>query len=215
MAQGEGGGRPTKYRAHFVKQAKQLCKLGATEYELAQFFEISVETLRVWKLEHEKFSAAIKLGKAPPNRRTEMSLYHRANGYTYLSEEIFLVDHVEERPSPTEEDPKAITVIRTKTVLRVPVVKHMPPSDTALIFFLKNRMKERWRDFKATELTTPLGRPLALTYTPAGQELLQDYYAKLAQSAVAVAADPAAPHDLGSDGREWEEPGGDPDPRPR
>lgn len=218
MSQGEGGGRPTKYKAAYVKQAKHLCKLGATLWELAQFFEVDEETLRRWALQHPKFCGALKVGKRPADRRTEVSLYHRANGYTYQSEEIFLVDHVEERHNP--DDPPHPIIVRTKVPLRVPVVKHVPPDTTAAIFWLKNRDPKRWRDIKAVELSTLPGRPVALTYTPTGSQLLEDYHAKLAQSAAVVASVPAgthprAPDDLGPDGQEWEGPERDPDAGPR
>lgn len=216
MSQGEGGGRPTKYKAAYCKQAKALSRLGATDHEVAQFIGVSDSTFRLWMAEHPKFSAAIKLGKAPADKRAERSLYHRANGYSYESEEIFLVDEVTETPAPTPEDPKAVSITRTKTVLRVPTIKHVPPSDTALIFWLKNRRKDRWRDFKATEISTPPGRPMEVkTYAPGGPALLQDYYAKIAQSAAAADPDPEPHRPLGSARPGWEEPGDGEDVSPR
>lgn len=214
MSQGEGGGRPTKYKAAFCKQAKALSKLGATDLELAQFFEISVFTLNRWKLEYPKFSASIKLGKAPSDKRVELSLFNRARGYTYEAEELFPYDHIEERAGPTPESPKI--VVREKRVLRVPVLKHVPPDPTSMIFWLKNRRKDRWRDFKATEISTPPGRPMEVrTYTPGEPRLLEDYYAKIAQSAAAADPDPEPHRPLGSTGSEWEEPGDGEDVSPR
>ena len=214
MSQGEGGGRPTKYKAAFCKQAKALSRLGATEFELAQFFEVATSTITLWMQQHPKFSAAIKLGKAPSDKRTERSLFHRANGYTYESEELFLVDHTEETPAA---DPKLPPIIvRTKKVIRVPIVKHVPPDPTSIIFWLKNRRKDRWRDFKATELSTPPGRPMEVrTYVPGGPDLLQDYYAKIAQSAAAADPDPEPARPVGSARPEWEEQGDGEDVSPR
>jgi hypothetical protein len=214
MAQGEGGGRPTKYKAAYCKQAKALSKLGATDFEMAQFFEITTDTLNRWKIEHPRFSASIKLGKAPSDKRIEQSLYHRARGYSFESEEIFMVETIEERPDPA--DPKAPpTIIRRKEAVRVPIVKHVPPDPTAMIFWLKNRRKDRWRDFKATELSTPPGRPLATTYTPSEPVLLESYHAKLTQSnAAAVVSHPAAAESLGRHGRQGDEEGDDPDLMP-
>ena len=211
MSQGEGGGQPTKYKSAYCKIVKQLSKLGATDFEIAQALEIDRVTFYRWMHTHPKFCNAVKLGKAPPNRRTERSLFERANGYTYESEEIHLVEVVKEIPGETPEAPK-ITV-RTKEVLRVPILKHVPPDPTSLIFFLKNREKQKWRDFKATELSTPPGRPMQMTYTPGGPTLLEAYHAKLAAAAETppTGADPGAPSDMGRDGREWEEPDGDSD----
>jgi hypothetical protein len=218
LSQGEGGGRPTKYKSAYCKIAKQLSKLGATDFEIAQALGIERSTFYLWMQTHPKFSDSVKLGKSPANRRTERSLFERANGYTYPSEEIHLVDEVEERHNP--DDVKHPIIVRTKKVLRVPVLKHVPPDPTSVIFFLKNREKQKWRDFKATELSTPPGRPLETrTYAAGGPELLKDYYAKLQQSAepapAPVGADSAAPRDLGSDGSDGEEPYGDQDVSPR
>lgn len=217
MSQGEGGGRPTKYRSEFCRTAKLLARGGATDFEIYQALGISRDTFYQWLHTHPKFSEAVKGSKAPADRRTERSLFERANGYIYPSEEIFLVDHTEERqdPASTAENPLPPIVVRTKVALRVPTLKHVPPDTTAIIFWLKNRRPKKWRDFKAVELSTLPGRPVALTYTPTGPQLLQDYHAKLAQSAVvatvAAGPDPRAPRDLGSDGQSGEEPDGDSD----
>jgi hypothetical protein len=116
-------------------------------------------------------------------------------GYSYDAVKIF---QVEGRP------------------LIVPYVEHVPPDPTAMIFWLKNRRKDRWRDFKATEISTPPGRPLETrTYAPAGPPLLQDYYAKIAQSTAAADPDPAAPRPVGSNGQSGDEPDGGEDFSPR
>jgi hypothetical protein len=199
LSQGEGGGRPTKYKSAYCKQAKALTKLGATDWDLASFFEVSIDTITEWKLRHPKFSASIKVGKNPSDKRVEQSLYRRATGYSYDAVKIF---QVEGKP------------------LIVPYVEHVPPDPTAMIFWLKNRRKDKWRDFKATELSTPPGRPLETrTYAAGGGQLLQDYYDKLKQSAepapAPVGPDSAAPRDLGPDGSDGEEPYGDQDVSPR
>jgi hypothetical protein len=204
MSQGEGGGRPTKYRVKYCKQAKALARLGATEFELAQFFEISESTLRLWMLQHPKFSGAIKSARGPADRRIERSLYHRASGYSYEAEELFPYDYIEKRPGATPDDP--MVTIHEKRVLRVPVIKHVPPDPTSIIFWLKNRRKDLWRDFKATEISTPPGRPLAMTYSPSGPQLLHDYYAKIEQAAIAAPPDPAIARFVGSAGRDGDEP---------
>jgi hypothetical protein len=194
MAQGAGGGRPTKYKPAYCKQAKALTKLGATEREVAEFFEVDERTLNRWKHTHPKFCQSLKPGKAHSDKRVEQSLYRRATGYSYDAVKIF---QVEGRP------------------LIVPYVEHVPPDPTAMIFWLKNRRKDRWRDFKATEISTPPGRPLEMAAVPPSQMLLQDYYAKVTQSAAAADSDPAATRPVGQPRREWEEPEDDPGSSPR
>lgn len=168
MARGEGGGRPTKYLPSFVRKAKALAKLGATEREIAEFFDVDEETLRRWKHRYPKFCGALKVGKAPADARVEQSLYRRATGYSFNSEKIFQYEGRE---------------------VRVPYVEHVPPDTTAAIFWLKNRRRDRWRDFKATEISTPPGRPLEFDAKVKGEpELIGAYYARLGAAAAASGA---------------------------
>jgi hypothetical protein len=45
-----GRGRPTKYDPKFVKAAKKLAELGATDADLATAFDTSIETIRRWSV---------------------------------------------------------------------------------------------------------------------------------------------------------------------
>jgi hypothetical protein len=42
-------GRPSKYRDEFPEQAFKLCLLGATDVQLAAFFDVDVATIDRWK----------------------------------------------------------------------------------------------------------------------------------------------------------------------
>ncbi len=126
-------GRPPKYVPEFAVQAEKLCRLGATDAEIAEFFDVSDRTIYRWKSAHEDFCQALKAGKAEADERVERSLYHKAVGYTFDSEKVF--QHQGE-------------------VVRAPVKEHVPPSDTAAIFWLKNRRPEQWRDKSHTTIDT-------------------------------------------------------------
>ncbi len=52
-------GRPSSYKPEYAAQAKKLCLLGATDKELADFFDIGIEVLAVWAFDHEDFFNAI------------------------------------------------------------------------------------------------------------------------------------------------------------
>jgi hypothetical protein len=116
--------RPTKYKEEYAAQAKKLCKIGATDSDLADFFGVSVSTLNLWKLHHDKFSESLKLGKGVPDENIKRSLYHRALGYSH--------------------DDKDIRVVNGEIVI-TPIVKHYPPDTTACIFWLKNRDSKNFR----------------------------------------------------------------------
>lgn len=118
-------GRPSKYRPEFVEQAKKLCKLGATDLEIADFFGIKVRTLFNWKNEHEDFFHALNESKTIPDERVERSLFHRAIGYEHDEVDIRVIDH---------------------QIVKTPIRKYYPPDTTACIFWLKNRRPDLWRD---------------------------------------------------------------------
>lgn len=123
-------GRPSKYRAEFAEQAAKLCKLGATDAQLADFFGVSVSTINLWKVQHPKFSESIKVPKAEADERVEQSLYRRATGYEHDDIDIRVIDGA---------------------VVQTPIRKHYPPDTTAAIFWLKNRQPEQWRDKQEME----------------------------------------------------------------
>lgn len=118
-------GRPTKYKPEYAEQAYKLCLLGATDIEMADFFEVAESTLYLWKKEHPEFSEALKKGKMQADAVIAQKLYHRAKGYEHDEDQIFVY--------------KGDPVI-------VPTTKHYPPDTTAAIFWLKNRQPDKWRD---------------------------------------------------------------------
>src|SRR5690349_641900 len=83
-----GGGRPQKYRAEFADWAEKLCKLGATDEEMADAFDVSVVTLNKWKHVHVKFSLALKNGKAFADANVADRLYQRAMGFEHPEVDI-------------------------------------------------------------------------------------------------------------------------------
>lgn len=124
-------GRPTKFKPEYSEQVFKLCLLGATDKDLAGFFDVSESTLNLWKLEHESFSESIKRGKQEADANVANRLYQRALGFEHDSEEIKVVPIGNNQGSEIE---------------RVKVRKIYPPDPTAAIFWLKNRQPDKWRD---------------------------------------------------------------------
>lgn len=136
------GGRPPKFRPEFIAQAEKLCRLGATDLDIADFFEVDVRTIYRWKNGDEGFCQALKSGKEASDDRVERSLYARATGYTFDAVKVF--QHL------------GGPVI-------VPYREHLPPDTTAAIFWLKNRRPDEWRDKLTQEHTGPGGGPVQVT----------------------------------------------------
>lgn len=117
--------RPSKYKPEFAAQAAKLCNLGATDAQIADFFEVAVSTVALWKHEYPEFSDALKVPKAIADERVVQSLYRRAIGY--------------------EHDEVDIRVVKGEVVM-TPIRKYYPPDTVACIFWLKNRDKDNWRE---------------------------------------------------------------------
>jgi len=117
--------RPTTYRQEYCKQAVKLCRLGATNKDLAAFFDVEVSTVADWRVKYPEFAEALKEGREHADANVAQSLYRRATGYKHLA---FKIMQYEGKPV-------------TKRY-----VEHYPPDTVACIFWLKNRRPDLWRD---------------------------------------------------------------------
>ena len=118
-------GRPPRYKKEYSELAYNYCLLGATDNDLANFFDVSESTINNWKNNHKDFLESIKKGKNIADGQIAKSLFQRASGYS--SDEI----------SVTEDGEKTITKTTNK---------HYPAEVPAMIFWLKNRQPKLWRD---------------------------------------------------------------------
>jgi hypothetical protein len=141
------GGRPSSFQPEFVSQAEKLCELGATDEDIANFFEVDVRTVYRWKHANPEFCQALKSGKGAADDRVERSLYHKAVGYKFDAVKIFM---------PANADAPVYAEYQ----------EHVPPDTTAAIFWLKNRRPEQWRDKREQELTGKDGAPLVISWLP-------------------------------------------------
>lgn len=118
-------GRPTKYKAEYDELAYNYCLLGATDAQLAEFFNVTETTINNWKKSQPSFFESIKRGKQYADAMVAKSLFHRATGYQHSAVKIF-----NDQGEP----------------LIVPYTERFPPDTTAAIFWLKNRQPALWRD---------------------------------------------------------------------
>jgi hypothetical protein len=125
--------RPTKYDTH-VKPKLELvigwARDGLTDEQVANNLGISTTAYYEYKLKYVEFTDALKKGKEVSDYEVEGSLFKRANGYTY---------------DETTRENKFIDgewqMVTTKIV-----TKQVAADPTSMIFWLKNRKSEQWRD---------------------------------------------------------------------
>lgn len=118
-------GRPTRYRPIYAEQAHAFCLLGADDKKLAELLEVGEATINRWKAKHPEFRESIKRAKAGADCEVAAALFKRAVGYSHP--DVHVSNYQGE-----------ITI--------TPLTKHYPPDVTAMIFWLKNRQPELWRD---------------------------------------------------------------------
>lgn len=94
----DGPGRPTKFKQEFIQQAQALCDLGATDEEMAAFFQVDTRTLYRWKLDNEEFCQAIKAGKSRADDRIERSLFQKASGFYFKEEQAIHCTYAIDKP---------------------------------------------------------------------------------------------------------------------
>lgn len=123
-------GAPTKYKEEYNEQVYKLCLLGATDKDIADFFDVTETTINNWKIDFPVFFESIKRGKQSADSNVADRLYQRACGFEHDSEELKIVEGKVERHQ---------------------VRKIYAPDPTSAIFWLKNRQPAKWRDKQEVE----------------------------------------------------------------
>ncbi|MGZ8181238.1 MAG: helix-turn-helix domain-containing protein [Methylobacter sp.] len=119
------GGRPTSFKSEYIELAFNYCLLGATDEQLADFFNVAKSTINLWKQKQPKFLDALKRGKTQADANVAHSLYKRATGYSHP--DVHISNYQSE-------------------ITKTEITKHYPPDTTACIFWLKNRQPKLWKD---------------------------------------------------------------------
>jgi len=126
------GGRPTKFTKEIKKQIKSLVLLGLTDKQVAEGVGVCEDTITNWKKDHPKFFVSLKDWKDEADRKVEKSLYERACGFSHEETKVMMQDG---------------------EIIDHKITKHHPPDPTSMIFWLKNRHPDRWRDKQEVELS--------------------------------------------------------------
>jgi hypothetical protein len=128
--------------------------------------DVSIRTIYLWRATKPEFAVALKVGKSEADERVERSLYNRAIGYTFNSEKVFQFQG---------------------QIVRTPTIEHVPPDTVAMIFWLKNRRPEQWREKNETVITHRRANELT-------DDELADIASRSSDRASAKANDPSKLH---------------------
>ena len=117
-----------RYRDEFAAQAAEMTRAGTGCLEIAGKLGISMRDMERFQKEHPEFAEALSV-----DHQIELSLVRRALGLTY--EEIYLEENIDRQTGEV-----------TETLKRKTVRKSVPPDIRAVLFYLKNRLPERWKE---------------------------------------------------------------------
>lgn len=106
--------------------AEQYARDGLINKEIADKLGISTSTLYNWQKKHVEFLEALKKGKQVVDAKVEKALLKRALGYDYEEIKVTVNESGQKRVEKTK--------------------KQVKPDTTAQIFWLKNRLPDKWRD---------------------------------------------------------------------
>lgn len=118
---------------------------GLTDEQIAHNIGITTTTLYDWKKKYPQFAEAVKRGKEVVDIMVENALLKSALGYSY--DEV--VKSIVWNPEKKDFD-----YTETKRT-----TKEVQPNPTALIFWLKNRQPEQWRDKKNIDAAVEVKNP--------------------------------------------------------
>uniref|UniRef100_A0A6H1ZFW7 Putative DNA binding, helix-turn-helix domain containing protein n=1 Tax=viral metagenome TaxID=1070528 RepID=A0A6H1ZFW7_9ZZZZ len=131
------GGRPTKFNKEVKAKAEKLSRRGFIDREIAEILGVSERTVNRWKIKQPEFCQSLNLWKEHADENVERSLYERACGSVHADTKAQWVETTD------LIDGK---LIRGGKWVYADMVKHYPPDPTSMIFWLKNRRPETWRD---------------------------------------------------------------------
>lgn len=137
----------SKYESHILPQMgkiKDLLEGGATIKDVAKGIGVSYSCMRKYLAMGENGDERYKTlaesfaeAQAVADKQVENALFRRACGYDYK-------EHTYERKKDENGD---MVMVLTKTV-----VKHLPPDPTTVMFWLTNRMPEKYK-YRSTKET--------------------------------------------------------------
>ncbi len=114
---------------------------GLTNEEIARSMGVHRATLQRWIVDHSDIRDAIKYGRTLACEAVENALFRKATGSSVVEETV------EEFKGEMQDGKPVDGTVTRKTVRRT-----MPPDTAAIIFYLKNRMPDKYSDRRTMEV---------------------------------------------------------------
>lgn len=131
----------------FPLLGERFARQGLNDKQIAKNLGIALSAYYNYQNQYVEFLEALKRGKHPVDIEVENSLLKRALGFEYEEKHTEIEIGSDGQPKPAK--------IKT-------VKKFIPGDTTAMIFWLKNRNPENWRDVNIQELTGKNGKEISI-----------------------------------------------------
>ena len=125
-------GRPSLFNEALKQQMLKMYQMRFTDSQVANVIGVTDRTIENWKESDEDFFQSVKDAKAIADDLVEASLMQRATGYSAKATKSFLN--------------------RDGEVVTHEYIEHYPPDPTSMIFWLKNRQPQKWREKHEVDL---------------------------------------------------------------
>jgi hypothetical protein len=131
ISPGKSGPKPA-YLSYPIENVEMLAMLGATDKQMALFFDVDETTVVYWLKNHPQFKDAVDRGGLHADMKVVGKLFQRAMGYDFEEEQLHIIQGA------------AVTY---------KVKKHIPPDMKAIMTWLYNRRNTRgeWTNNKRVE----------------------------------------------------------------
>ena len=134
MADRPKRGRPSNLTIHIKNVIINLAKEGKTVLQIGNMLGVSHKTVYNWMHSDPELLHAIKEARDLAAELVEASLFSRAIGFSHPATKMFYDKS-------------------RRKVIKAEYTQHFPPDPTSMIFWLKNRQPERWREKQEVDLT--------------------------------------------------------------
>lgn len=144
-AEGNEGGAPSKHKTEYNDQARKLCLLGATDKDLAEFFDVCERTINNWKDEHEEFLQSIRAGKKVADMEVASRLYETTGDRIVVEKKPFKLKKVyyNDEGKRCEEE----------TIEYGEEERTIPADHRSISLWLRNRQSKDWKDSQQIDHT--------------------------------------------------------------
>lgn len=160
------GGRPTDYKEEYNEQAYKLCLLGATDANLADFFNVCEATINNWKNNHPSFLESIRAGKRIADSAVAESLFNGARDRLVPKQQAFKVKEVLYNDKGQRIEREKIEVVTLE--------EFVPGDFRNQQFWVKNRNPENWKDKQEIDHMSSDGsmapKPTKIVFTKGSKE---------------------------------------------